>query len=234
MQRREFNHVPLAGLLGWALIAPMGHAHAQGLAALSGADATAGIKAALASGAKAAVQQLGQNGGFMDNPKVRIGLPGMLAEAEPLLKVTGQGKRLDELLAAMNHAAEQAVPLAAELLQRAIQSLTVGDAKRILTGGDTSVTEFFATKTRAPLGAQFLPVVHKATDGVQLAEKYQAVAGRAAQLGLLKKEDADLPGYVTGRTLDGLYLVIGEEERKIRQNPAQAGSAMLQKVFGAL
>ena len=112
--------------------------------------------------------------------------------------------------------------------------MSVDDARRILSGGDTSVTDFFASKTRQALTEQFLPAVKTTTDQVQLADKYQAVAGRAAKLGLMKKEDADLPGYVTGRALDGLYLVIGEEERKIRQNPAAAGSALLKKVFGAL
>ena len=126
------------------------------------------------------------------------------------------------------------MPLAGDLLVQAIQHLSVGDARRILTGGDTSVTEFFVDKTRASLTAQFLPVVKRSIDQVQLADKYQAVAGRAAQLGLIKPEDADLPGYVTARTLAGLYQMIGEEERKIRQNPAQAGSALLKKVFGAL
>jgi len=171
---------------------------------------------------------------FLNNPKVRIGLPGVLADAAPILKATGQGKRLDALVLAMNEAAEKAVPLAAQLLSQAIQHLGVDDARRILTGGDTSVTDFFADKTRTPLTAQFLPVVKQSTDQVQLADKYQAVAGRAAKLGLIKQEDADLPGYVTSRALSGLYLVIGEEERKIRQNPAQAGSALLKKVFGSL
>lgn len=233
MQRRKFNHAALVGV--WTAGAITGGAvQAQGINSISAPDALAGIRAALASGTKVAVQQLGQQGGFSGNPKVRIGLPGILDDAAPLLKATGQGKRLDELVNAMNQAAEKAVPLAADLLGKAIQTMTVDDARRILTGGDTSVTEFFASKTRQALTEQFLPTVKNTTDQVQLADKYQAVAGRAAKLGLMKKEDADLPGYVTGRTLDGLYLVIGEEERKIRQNPAAAGSALLKKVFGAL
>lgn len=209
-------------------------ARAQGAALLSTADAQGGIKAALSAGAQAAVSQLGKNGGFMQNPKVRIPLPGLLADAAPLLKATGQGKRLDALSLAMNEAAEKAVPLAADLLKQAITQLSVQDAQRILTGGETSVTDFFADKTRQPLTAQFLPVVKKSTDGVQLADKYESVAGRAVKLGLMKQEDADLPAYVTAKALDGLYAVIAEEERKIRQNPAQAGSALLQKVFGSL
>lgn len=233
MQRRQFNHAALyAACL--AVGGPTSVALAQGHNNISASDAMAGIKAALSAGAKVAVQQLGQQDGFAGNPKVRIGLPGMLADVAPLLRNTGQGKRLDELIHAMNQAAEKAVPLAADLLARAIQTMSVDDARKILVGGDTSVTDFFASKTRQPLTEQFLPVVKSSTDQAQLADKYQAVAGRAAKLGLLKQEDANLPGYVTGRALDGLYLVIGEEERKIRQNPAGSGSALLKKVFGAL
>ena len=232
MQRREFNHAAWVG--AWVACGLPAHATAQGLGALSSADALGGVRDALGQGARAAVSQLGQAGGFLNNPKVRIGLPGVLEDAAPVLKATGQGKRLDALVRAMNEAAEQAVPMATDLLAQAIQNLSVGDARRILGGGDTSVTEFFADKTRTSLTAQFLPVVKRSTDHVQLADKYQAVAGRAAKLGLIKAEDADLPGYVTARALAGLYQMIGEEERKIRQNPAQAGTALLKKVFGAL
>ena len=112
--------------------------------------------------------------------------------------------------------------------------MTVTDAKNILTGGDTSVTTFFADKTRTPLGQRFLPVVNEATEKVGLTQKYNAFAGKAASFGLLKPEESNLAQYVTGKTLDGLYLMIGEEERRIRQNPAGAGSAIVRKVFGTL
>lgn len=120
-----------------------------------------------------------------------------------------------------------------DLLVSSVRSMSVSDAKAILTGGDTSVTRFFAEKTRTPLGLKFLPVVTKATEKVGLANKYNEFAGKAAGFGLVKKEDANIQQYVTGKTLDGLYLVIGEEEKKIRQDPIGSGSAILQKVFGA-
>lgn len=232
MQRRTFiTHLPVASAIAATLSTGLAvpSAWAQ---SLSAGDALGGIRGALAGGAKAAVQQLGQAGGFSGNPKLRIGLPGILEDAEPLLRGMGQGKRIDELVAAMNQAAEQAVPLAADLLSKAIQTLTVDDAQRILRGGDTAVTDFFAQKTRDPLTTQFRPVVQRTTDQVKLADKYQSVAGRAAKMGLLKQQDADLAGYVTGRALDGLYAVIGEEERKLRQNPAGAATALIRKVFG--
>ena len=112
--------------------------------------------------------------------------------------------------------------------------MSVTDAKNILTGGDDSVTRFFADRTRVPLGDKFLPIVTRATDRVGLAQRYNAVAGKAAGMGLVKQEDANIQRYVTGKSLDGLYTIIGEEERKIRQDPVGTGSAVLKKVFGAL
>jgi hypothetical protein len=209
-------------------------AHALSLGDLSGADASNGLKAALGQGAQAAVALLGQTDGFLGNPKVRIPLPGHLDDAAQLLRKFGQGKRIDELVTTINRAAEAAVPMGKDLLVSAVQNMTVTDAKNILTGGDTSVTAFFAEKTRIPLGERFLPVVTRATEKVGLAQRYNAFAGKAAGFGLLRNEDANLEQYVTGKTLDGLYLVIGEEEKKIRQNPAGAGSAIVRKVFGAL
>ena len=233
MQRRQFHHAGLC-TAGALLLGAWQQAHALSLADLSGADAQSGIKAALGKGAEAAVALLGQPGGFLDNPQVRIGLPGQLDDAARLLRKFGQGRRIDELVTTINRAAEAAVPMGKDLLVGAVQSMTVTDAKNILTGGDTSVTRFFADKTREPLGLRFLPVVDQATEKVGLTQQYNSFAGRAANFGLMKKEDANLAQYVTGKTLDGLYFMIGEEERKIRQNPAGAGSAILQKVFGSL
>lgn len=200
--------------------------------ALSESDAAVGIRTAIERGAEAAVNLLGRTDGFLGNPKVRIELPGPLKQAAGLLKATGQGARLDELVTAMNRAAEAAVPKARTLLVNAAKSMSVEDALRIVQGGDTSVTQFFAGKTREPLTQQFLPIVGQATEKVSLAAKYDAVAGRAAKLGLLKERDADLRGYVTARALDGLYLVIGEQEREMRRDPVGTGSAILKRVFG--
>jgi hypothetical protein len=173
-------------------------------------------------------------GGFLDNPQVRIPLPGQLEDAAKLLRKFGQGKRIDELVTTMNRAAEAAVPMGQDLLVNAVQTMTVSDAKNILTGGDTSVTTFFADKTRAPLGERFLPIVTQATEKVGLTQQYNNFAGKAANFGLIRREDANLAQYVTGKTLDGLYLMIGEEEKKIRRDPVGTGSALLKKVFGTL
>ncbi len=177
---------------------------------------------------------LGKPDGFLGNPKVRIPLPGYLADAGKLMRALGRGYQVEELEVAMNRAAEAAVPLARDLLVNAVKAMTVTDAKDILSGGNTSVTDFFAQKTRAPLGGRFLPVVTQATRKVGLAEKYNRVAGKAAGMGLLKKDDAAIEPYVTRKSLDGLYAMIGEEEKKIRQDPAGTGNAILRKVFGSV
>ncbi len=230
MLRRDFHQWGLAVLLGYAY----GQAHALSLADISRTEAGNGLQAALESAATAAVGLLGQNGGFLDNPKVHIPLPGQLEKAAQMLRNFGQGKRIDELVTTMNRAAESAIPAGKDVLVGAVRSMTVDDAKKILTEGDTSVTHFFAEKTRIPLGEKFLPIVTQATQKLGLVQQYNALAGKAAGFGLLRSEDAKLEPYVTGKTLDGLFLVIGEQEQKIRQNPAAAGSAIVQKVFGAL
>ena len=226
MQRRKFTSglIGLAGL--WTL-----DARAAGL---TESDAALGVRAALERGAVAAVGLLGRNGGFLDNPKVRIQLPGYLNEAAKVLKYTGQQRRVDELVTAMNRAAEAAVPQAKALLVNAVKSMSVEDGRQILTGGDNAATQFFADKTRAPLSVKFLPIVTRATEKVSLADKYNKVAGQVASLGLVGKDEANIQSYITGKALDGLYLVIGEEERKIRQDPIGTGSAILKKVFGSL
>jgi hypothetical protein len=209
-------------------------ARAQGLASLTDAEASRGLKTALETGALTAVRILGVQDGFLGNPRVRIPLPSALQDASKLLKAMGQGRQIEELEVTINRAAENAVPLAKNLLVNAVRNMSVTDAKNILSGGETSVTTFFADKTRAPLATQFLPVVKQATSKVGLVAQYDRIAGKAAGFGLLKQEDANIDQYVTRKALDGLYLVIGEEEKKLRRDPLGAGSDILRKVFGAL
>lgn len=233
MNRRRFNTLSSV-LLTASCLGLTSRAHALSLGDLSNAQASQGLKLALEKGAMAAVKSLGQPNGFFGNDKVRIPLPGVLEEAAKLLRKLGQGARLDELIVAMNHAAETAVPLARDMLVGAVKTMNVQDAKKILTGGDNSVTLFFSDKTRQDLSRKFLPVVTKVTARVNLADKYNQLAGKAAGLGLLKGDQVSIEQYVTAKALDGLYFMIAEEEKKIRQDPVGTGSAVLQKVFGAL
>ncbi len=200
---------------------------------LSNADAASGLRAALEQGAKVAVSQLGAADGFLGNDALRIPLPGWLEQAGSLMRTLGQGQRVDELVTAMNRAAEAAVPQAQPLLMSAIKSMSVKDAQKILTGGDTSVTEFFSDKTRAPITQKFLPIITQATQKVDLAAKANKLMGQASKLGL-NSGGQTIEQHVNTKAVDGLYTVIGEQEKKIRQDPVGTGSAILGKVFGSL
>jgi hypothetical protein len=197
-------------------------------------DALAGLRTALERGANAAVAALGRVDGFLDNPKVKIELPESLQRTERLARRFGLGGELDRLVVAMNRAAEAAVPEARKLLIDAVKKMSARDAKAILTGGDTAATEYFRKTSHERLRARFLPIVKHATGKVGVAQRYREFAGPAASLGLVKTEHADLDEYVTRKALDGLYFMLGEEEKKIRKDPAGTGSVILRKVFGAL
>jgi hypothetical protein len=233
MDRRQFNSVSLT--LGfWGLISAANQAQALSLSDLTNGDATKGLKTALEKGALSAVSVLGVQDGFFGNEMVHIHLPEYLEDGAKILRNFGMGGQIDALVLAMNRAAEAAVPMAKDLLVKTVQSMNVNDAKTILAGGDTAATEYFSAKTRPALAVKFLPIVVKATEKVGLVEKYNQFAGKAAEYGLVKKEDANIQQYVTGKALDGLFLMISEEEKKIRRNPLSYGRSILSKVFGAM
>ena len=192
------------------------------------------MKQALTQGAGKAVETLGRSDGFLGNPKVKIPLPESLHKAEGMMRTLGMGQQADELVTAMNRAAEAAVPRAKTLLVGAIKQMSVQDAKGILGGGGDAATQYFRRTTAQPLTEKFKPIVKAAIAKVGLAQKYDRFAGKAAKFGLLGEEDAALENYVTRKTLDGLYLMIAEEEKAIRQNPAQATGKLARKVFDLL
>jgi len=218
----------LAALFAIVAVAP---AAAQ-LSSLSNQDAVTGLKEALSQGASKAVGQLGVSGGFLDNANVKIPLPDSIRRVESGLRLAGMGKQADELVVSMNRAAEMAVKESTPILQDSVKKMSVQDAKGILTGGDDSATQYFRRSTSDQLTQRFLPIVKQMTAKVQLAEQYNNLAGRAASFGLVKQEDANLDSYVTRKALDGLYLVIADQERAIRKDPAGAATGMARKVFG--
>jgi hypothetical protein len=209
-------------------------AFAFSLSDLSNKEATSGLKAALETSSVAAVSKLGVRDGFLNNERVKIELPGMLEQAKPLLKMTGRGKQLDELVISMNRAAESAVPLARPLLISAVKSMTVTDAKNILSGGETSVTDFFKEKTASSLAVKFLPIVKAITDRSGLATRYNATVAQISAFNVIPEQQSTVEGYVTQRALDGLFYMIGEEEKAIRRDPIGTGSKIIGKVFGSL
>lgn len=209
-------------------------AHALSLNDLSNRDAVAGLKEALTKSTDKAVNKLGKVNGFLGNPQVRIPLPDSLKDVDKLLRTFGQGKYADDLVLAMNRAAEAAVPEAKTLLVKAVKDMSVKDAKGILTGGNTAATQYFRRKTSKPLAAKFLPIVKRATAKVQLAQKYDEFAGRAERFGLVDKNQASIEQYVTQKALDGLFFMMAQEEKAIRADPIGQTSKLLKKVFGAI
>ncbi len=221
-------------VLSFVMLAGTGAPALAGIADLSNADAVSGLKQALSDGSAAAVKMLGQDNGYFGNAKVKIPLPPSLQKIESGLRMMGMKKQADELVLSMNRAAEAAAPEAKQLLLDAVKKMSVQDAKGILTGGDTAATEYFRRTTQSQLTQRFLPIVKKATDRVGLAQQYNSLAGQGAALGLVKAEDASIETYVTRKALDGLYLIIAEQEKAFRQNPVGATSDIVKKVFGAL
>src|SRR6266853_4063795 len=226
---------PMVRILGCvAALAIPAAVSAAGLADISNQDAVSGLKEALTRGSRAAVARLGVGDGFFRNGSVKIALPPSLRRVEAVMRAIGMDRQADDLVLRMNRAAEAAVPRARGLLVDAAKNMSVQDAKGILSGGDDAATQYFKRTTSEPLAKQFLPIVKRAMAKVKAAEKYNEIAASGAKFGLVKEEDANLEDYVTRRALDGLFITIAEEEKKIRQDPAGAASAILKKVFGAL
>ena len=225
----------MARILGClAVLVISASAAAAELPGITNADAASGLKQALTDGSAAAVAQLGVENGFFANPKVKIPLPPALQRVESALRFAGMKKQADDLVLTMNRAAEAAVPEAKALLVDSVRQMSIKDAKGILTGGDTAATDYFRRTTQKQLTQRFLPIVKKTTDRVGLAEQYNSLAGQGVQLGLIKQDQSTIEGYVTQKALDGLYLMIAEQEKAFRQNPMGAASDIVKRVFGAV
>lgn len=240
MTHEEHDHRGFARqavLLCGALLLTAGASLAQAVSALdaiSAKDRTAALRTALTQGAQNAIGKLGVMNGFLDNPEVKIPLPGKLQKADKLLRMLGQGQRADDLVTAMNRAAEAAVPEARALLTDSIRQMSITDAASILTGGPDAATQYFKRTTSAKLTERFLPIVRKNTAKLDLAKKYNELGGQLAQYQLIDAKDASIESYVTQKALDGLFLTMAKEEAAIRSDPLGQGSSLLKKVFGAL
>lgn len=203
---------------------------------LSTSDISSGLKEALFKGVKFAVDDLGRENGFLGNARVKIPLPGKIAKVEKTLRAFGQGKRVDEFVVSMNRAAEKAVPVAIDVFLDAIKQMTFDDARKILLSGqDDSATQFFRRTSENTLRDKFRPIVEEATTSVGVTQKYKDMIGRYGFIGKAIGEDAsDLDGYVTQKALDGLFLLVADEEKKIRKDPIGRTTTLLRKVFGIL
>ncbi len=201
---------------------------------ISNSEINSGLKGALFQGVQNAVDKLGRRNGFLDNARVRIPLPKSLQPIEKTMRAFGQGERVDEFVEAMNHAAEKAVPEAADIFLDSIKQMTFNDVRNILFGNQTdAATQFFRRTSEEHLRQKFRPIVEDFTAQVGVTQKYKDMTGRYGFFGKIVGQDAsDLDGYVTQKALDGLFLLIADEEKNIRQNPIGRTTDILRKVFG--
>lgn len=227
VSRRQFIAV-LAGL-ACSMVA-----RADGWSAITSAEATRALRDSLDQGARAAIARLGRENGYFDNARVKIGLPKNFARAEGVLRVLGLGKQVDDLVLAMNRAAEDAAPEAREVILEAVRKMSVVDAKAILTGGDGAATAWFRENTEAHLAEKLEPIIHRVAEQNDLVRSYNALSSKLVKLAGIKSELATVEGYVNRKALDGLYTLMAEEEHAIRAHPINHAGSVIGKVFGLL
>lgn len=191
-----------------------------------------GLKQALEIGTDNAVKAVSKTGGYQDNPEIKIPLPAAVVKVEGILRTAGLGSQLDAFEKSMNSAAEQAAPHARSLFWDAVKSMTFDDANRILKGRENEATLYFEGKTRGQLMELFRPLVHNTMSEVGVTRYYQALKTKLQSRLFINTLYVDLDQYVTGRALDGLFLMVAEEERKIREDPAARATELLKDVFG--
>ncbi len=199
-------------------------------------EVTGGLKEALSKGVRFAIDTLGKENGFLNDVRVKIPLPSTLVKLEKGMRLAGQGTKVDDFIASMNHAAEKAVPVAVDVFVDSIKQMTFTDAKNILfSKQEDSATQFFRQTTEENLRGKFRPIVEKFTTETGVTDKYKGMVGKlGAFSGILGKDATDLDGYVTQKALDGLFFMVAEEEKKIRKDPIGRTTDLLKKVFGSI
>jgi hypothetical protein len=191
-----------------------------------------GLKEALQIGTGNAVQTISRVGGYYNNPKIKIPLPGAIQKVEKLVRAAGLGSEVDAFELSMNHAAEKAAPEAKSIFWDAIKQMNVTEARKILEGGDNAATLYFKDKTYGRLSEIFKPIVHESMSAVGVTQKYQQLDQKMAGVPFVGSKKFDLDQYVNDKALDGLFVMVAEEEKKIRQNPAARVTDLLKEVFG--
>ncbi|OGQ78195.1 MAG: hypothetical protein A3F90_07725 [Deltaproteobacteria bacterium RIFCSPLOWO2_12_FULL_60_19] len=205
---------------------------ALGQPTASDAKAASGLKEALRIGTENAVNLTGKTDGYFGNPAIKIPMPDKLRPVERAMRGIGMGSRVDEFVLSLNRAAERAAPAAKQIFWDAVTEITFDDARKIVAGSDTAATEYFKAKTSDKLAAAFRPVVETAMNEAGATKKYKEMVGRYQSIPFVKHVTVDIDEYVVGKALDGLFHVLGEEEKKIRTNPAARVTDLLKEVFG--
>lgn len=203
-----------------------------GGSALTESEMVGGLKEALAVGTERAIRGLARPGGYLNDPAVRIPLPPMIERAEKTLRALGQGKAVDDFAATVNRAAESAVPEGAAIVGDAIRDMSIADAKKLIEGPDDAATQYFRDKTWDRLSAAMRPIVEQATARAGVTGAWKNLVSRTGPAASLLGDSADLDQYVTGKTLDGLFVKLADEERAIRRDPVARSTDLLKKVFG--
>jgi len=199
---------------------------------LTDSKISAGLKQALQIGAENSVKLVGRKDGYFANNAIKILMPKNLHPLEKGLRMVGYGPKIDGFVLSMNRSAEAAAPAARKIFVDAITSMSIDDARHILTGSDTAATEYFKQKTTPKLTAAFRPVVDKTMTENGVTKQYNALVGQYKSLPFAKTQNLDITDYVVGKALDGLFYEVGEEEKKIRQDPAKQTTDLLKEVFG--
>jgi len=214
---------------------PAPSASAFSLANLSSDQISQALKEALGKGLKQAVSSLGHADGFLTNSNVKIPMPEKLQTVDKTLRAVGQGQLADQMITTMNHAAEQAVPIAADVFVNALKNMSVDDAKSILNGPPDAATQYFRRATSVELTAKFSPIVQDAMSKTGATAAYEQVMGKAkSSVPFFNSPSFDLNAYVTGKALDGLFKMVADEEKNIRANPVARSTDLLKSVFGSL
>ena len=191
-----------------------------------------GLKEALSIGTEKAVKNVSRVDGYFGNQAIKILMPEKIQQAADVLGRIGYQKEVDAFVLSMNRAAEKAAPQAVSFFVDAIREMTFDDARKILGGGDTAATEFFRQKTHDKLYRSFKPVVSSSMDEVGVTRSYKEMMGKYESVPFMNKQSLDLDHYVTNKALDGLFYMVGQEEKKIRTDPAARGTDLLRSVFG--
>jgi hypothetical protein len=201
-------------------------------AALDDVRIGSGLKEALSVGTQRAVRLVDQPGGYLNNEAIKILVPQNLRTVEKVSRGLGQGARVDEFVASMNHAAETAAPEAETIFAEAVTEMTIDDARKLLNGGDTSITDYFKSKTSARLAVAFRPHVEAAMSRNGVTQQYEALVGQVPWISFGNSSNLDINTYVVNKALDGLFYMLGQQEKEIRTNPAARTTALLRQVFG--
>ena len=199
---------------------------------LSDDKITAGLKQALQISTGKAVAATGRPDGFLKNAAIKILLPEKLRTVGKGLRMVGMGAQVDELEVGMNRAAEQAAPAAKQIFLNALTRMTFSDARQILSGGDTAATDYFKRTSSDQLTTDFAPIVHKSMENVGVVRQYNQMMQNPVATSFSKNQNFNLDDYVVGKTLDGLFYMLGQEEKRIRRDPAAQTTALLKEVFG--